>query len=365
MAKDKIRMGIIGVGWWAVGVHWKHLSADDRVKVATICRRNEDLLAKAASIMGVERTYTDWQEMLKTEELDAVIVSTPTNYHAEPTIAALEKGLNVLVEKPMALSTADAQAMIDAAHASSGRLMVGYKYRCSPLWRAASEAIHAGEIGTVRQISAVAFGANRLFTDLTAAPESWRESLNKEDPIQPFKADISREGNWRGDPAQSGGSMFVDMHTHTVDLMFWMAGARPRTVSCILARDESPVELAIATQATLDNGVLFSFSYNSDVLADPKNGGGMTHITVTGDEGAMHIAEGLFGPGKTQVEIISGGEIRQVTAEGSSGGPAGMFIDFITGKIDNPAPPEEAIWTVALTEASYQSAREQKVITLS
>ena len=153
--------------------------------------------------------------MLETEKLDAVIVSTPSSYHAEPTITAIERGLHVLVEKPMALATADARAMIHAADKSSGRLMIGYKYRCSPLWRTAAKAIQEGTIGTIRQIGAIAFGDNRWFSDFSTSSESMREMRENAGPIQPFVEDIFREGNWRGDPTQSGGSMFVDIHTHT------------------------------------------------------------------------------------------------------------------------------------------------------
>ena len=93
MSDKTIRVGIIGAGWWAVGVHWPLLRDDDRVKVTAICRRNEELLAKAAKIMGVSNTCTDWRKMLEHEQLDAVLVCTPTHLHAEPTIAALEKNL--------------------------------------------------------------------------------------------------------------------------------------------------------------------------------------------------------------------------------------------------------------------------------
>ena len=135
MSDGKIRIGIIGAGWWAVGKHWKRLEKDDRVEVTAICRRNEELLAEASKVTGVNNTYTDWRKMLENEDLNAVLVCTPNNYHAEPTIAALQKDLQVLVEKPRALSITDAEAMTKAAKASAGHLMVGYNRRREAVWR--------------------------------------------------------------------------------------------------------------------------------------------------------------------------------------------------------------------------------------
>ena len=86
-----------------------------------------------------------------------------------------------------------------------------------------------------------------------------------------------------------------------------------------------PVERAITTHAKLNNGVLFSLSYTNGVDADQEKHFGKIDIVVTGDAGVIHAVEGPLGPGGTQIEIISGGERRQITAEKESRGPASMF----------------------------------------
>src|SRR5437868_1581044 len=106
MSVPKLRVGIIGLGWYAAGGLVPSLRATGRAEVVAASRRSADRLAMAKRDLGIPATYTDWREMLAKEALDAVVVSTPHDQHAEPTLAALERGLHVLLEKPLAASVA-------------------------------------------------------------------------------------------------------------------------------------------------------------------------------------------------------------------------------------------------------------------
>ncbi len=115
---DTLRVGIIGMGLIAALGHVPQLRATGRVEIVAACRRDPTKLAMASDALGIPQTYTDWREMLGRAPLDAVVLTTPVHLHTEPTIAALERGLHVLVEKPMALASRDAQAMVDASEPS-------------------------------------------------------------------------------------------------------------------------------------------------------------------------------------------------------------------------------------------------------
>ena len=95
--------------------HVPDLRKTGRAEVAAIARRNPERLARMQETLQVDRAFTDWRQMLDQADLDAVIVCTPHDAHTEPTLAALARGLHVLVEKPMALRSLDARAMIEAA----------------------------------------------------------------------------------------------------------------------------------------------------------------------------------------------------------------------------------------------------------
>jgi predicted dehydrogenase len=134
MLSDELRVGTIGMGWNAAFSHVPALRDTGRAEVVAISRRNPERLALAQEELGIAEAYTDWRKMLDQAELDAVVVSTPNYLHTEHTLAALQQGLHVLVEKPMALTSQDACAMVKAAERVGRALIVGYNARGMGSW---------------------------------------------------------------------------------------------------------------------------------------------------------------------------------------------------------------------------------------
>src|SRR5688500_17701638 len=123
--------GVIGVG--SLGRHhgrnYAELAAEGRVDVAGICDANAETASKVAAENGCE-SFTDWRELFG--KVDAVSIATPTETHCEIACAFLEKGVHVLVEKPIALTLGEADRMIAAAEGSGAKLMVGQLERFNP-----------------------------------------------------------------------------------------------------------------------------------------------------------------------------------------------------------------------------------------
>ena len=199
--------------------------------MVAISRRNAERLALAKEAFAIPEAYTDWREMLDRVELDAVVVSTPNYLHAEQTLAALERGLHVLVEKPMALTHRDAQRMVQTAGKADRALMVGYNARGMGSWRAAKHVLESGTIGQIRQVTVACALDARLFWQDVNLSEGVQKLLRSSPLLTAFGGDlIQRQGNWRANPEMSGGGGFVDIGTHVVDLMLWLAGAPPTQV---------------------------------------------------------------------------------------------------------------------------------------
>ena len=359
MTDHPIRIGIIGVGAFTLQFHWPKLKEDDRIEVTALCRRNETLLTKASEMTGVTKTYTEWKEMLENEPLEAVLVCTPNYLHAEIAMAALEKGLDVFLEKPIATSTKDAEAVVATANRSKGHLMVGYAFRCSPNWRAVHAAVVEGKIGTIRQVSAIAFTNLIHLYEPKNRPRVFDTWLNDAGDMRPFWENTWAEGNWRSNPKTSGGGPIVDYQTHRIDMLLWCAGSPPRDVSCFLTKNDLPVERAVNIHAVLENGVLFSFSFADRIRAEGPFG--RTRFIIAGDDGVIEITEAL-GSNEYSFELVTGGERTPISSDEKTGGAMGMFIDLIAGDGENPAEPKECVWPVALTEAAYRSASEKSII---
>jgi myo-inositol 2-dehydrogenase / D-chiro-inositol 1-dehydrogenase len=120
-----LQLGMIGAGWIA-REHVASISALDDAELAAVADIDASRAAELAAAAGA-RAYADWAEMLDAESLDAVVVCTPPLHHREPCLAAIERGLGVYLEKPVARTTEDARAI--AAAAAGSVVAVGYQYR--------------------------------------------------------------------------------------------------------------------------------------------------------------------------------------------------------------------------------------------
>ena len=174
-----INIGIIGVGFMGV-THYKALQKTEGARVAAISTRDLQKLAGDWSgikgnfgdsggvqdLSGIAR-YDDWRDLLQDETIDLVDVCLPTELHREVSIAALQAGKHVLVEKPLALCLEDADAMIEAARTANRMLLVGHVIRFFPAFAHARELVRSGRYGALvgahfkRIIGAPTPGKNR------------------------------------------------------------------------------------------------------------------------------------------------------------------------------------------------------------
>lgn len=362
MTQHKLRLGIIGIGMVAVRKHVPHLRATGRAEVVAISRRTAAALDQAKTTLDVPHAFTDWRCMLDTVDLDAAVVSTAHHAHAEFTLAALERGLHVLVEKPMALTAADAWAMADAAEQHDRILMVGYNLRCTGLWRTVKHALDDGLIGTVRLVNlAVAYNLT-WFWDSQAIAPYMQERLDAFN-MQTFLSADQLSSYWRRDPASMGGGMFADAGSHWVDLALWLGGAPPAEV---IALTESAglhgpagstsvsVDRFVSVQARLCNDVLLSLT-SADGIAEPAS-----RLTLYGDRGTLTADWNE----ETQVWVHRDAHKERLLADLPDTTPAAAFVDTVLDGTPNPSPPRDGAYAVALTEAAYRSAATGQLISI-
>ena len=122
-----LRLGMIGAGWIA-REHVASISALPDAELTAVADLDADRAGELAAGEGA-RAYADWGEMLAAETLDAVVVCTPPMAHRDPCLAAVERGLAVYLEKPVARTSEDARAIADAVRAAGAVVAVGYQYR--------------------------------------------------------------------------------------------------------------------------------------------------------------------------------------------------------------------------------------------
>ena len=165
---SKLRVGVIGLGEVAQVIHLPIIeSLPERFELTAVCDISPGLLKRVGDRYRVERRYTEATEMISGGGLDCVLVLNSDEYHAECTIAALDAGLDVLVEKPMCLSPREAEEIIAARDRSGRTVMVAYMRRFAPAFLEAVRRLP--ELGPVRYARVHdVIGENRLIIDQTA-----------------------------------------------------------------------------------------------------------------------------------------------------------------------------------------------------
>ncbi|PEQ87821.1 MULTISPECIES: Gfo/Idh/MocA family oxidoreductase [Bacillus] len=158
-----LKVGVIGCGSIAQYRHLPEYQANPYVQIVAVCDSNKQRAKEISNKYGVNM-YTDFNELINCEELDAVSVCTPNDLHASISIAALQSGIHVLCEKPMATSKKDAKKMIDAAEKNGKKLMIGHNQRFVASHQKAKQLIENGEIGKIYSFR-TAFGHS--------GPENW------------------------------------------------------------------------------------------------------------------------------------------------------------------------------------------------
>ncbi len=129
---DKLRIGMVGTSWYADLMHLPILKSHANAQITAICGRNRARADEMAAKYEIPHVFTDYREMLDKVKLDAVVIAVPDNMHYPISMAALDAGLHVLCEKPMASNLQQAKAMLVKAEAIQVKHMVYFTYRWMP-----------------------------------------------------------------------------------------------------------------------------------------------------------------------------------------------------------------------------------------
>ena len=318
---DKIRVGFIGCGGNASG-HIGRVLDIPEAEVVALCdvdqaslQRAKERNAKAAELPE----FTHYQEMLEQVELDAVEISTPHTLHFEQIMAALDKGLHVLTEKPMVCTVDHAHQVIAKAEETGKVLMISYQRHLQAQYRYVRNQIAAGELGDIQFMSAL-------------QDQKW------------YQGTI---GLWRQQMALSGGGQLNDSGSHLLDIVLWMTGLEVAEVQAYMEYLDSEVDINSALSLRFGNGALGTIA----VVGNSPTSGIWEDITIWGTKAVVYLRQGQIFY-KTQ----HSNEVYEVNNLPGSTTPDQNFIDAILGRDQVQVPPECGLRVIELTEAAWASA---------
>jgi predicted dehydrogenase len=164
---DKIRVAVAGAGYWGIN-HVRAFARRKDCELVAVCDPDERALGRAAEFAPRARRHATLEPALEAADVDAVVLATPAPAHAAQAQAALAAGKHVFVEKPMALSAADAAATVAAAERAGKTLMVGHLMLYHAGYERLRELVRAGEIGDVYYVYALRVNLGRIRYDENA-----------------------------------------------------------------------------------------------------------------------------------------------------------------------------------------------------
>ena len=233
-------------------------------------------------------------------------------------------------------------------------------------WRAAKQALADGKIGEIRQVSVTCCVDMRMLWQEFALSEGVHNWIHSSAFLNAFVGDIVRPGNWHADPVASGGGSFVDIGTHIMDIMLWLAGSAPSHVTALNQPLGDGRASIVTMQARLVNGTMLSLTFNDGVSGGDFNFYGHGRLIVYGDRGLLTTDwTGFMVTEAQEIWVEHDGVREEVEVVAESTTPAAAFVSTVLDGMPNIAPASEAAHVVALTEATFRSIAVGNNVTIA
>ena len=285
---EPLRIGVAGLGR-AFSLMLPTFLADERVELAGACDPRASACAQFAADFAAP-TFGSIDELAAMPDLDAIYIASPHQFHAAHTRIAARHGKHVLVEKPMALSLAECDAMIDACRDANVNLIVGHCHSFDTPYLRTRDMIASGAYGPVRMIHAL------NYTDYLFRPRRPEELSTKE-----------------------GGGAIFSQAAHQVDIVRLLAGSRATRVRAVVGNWDAsrPTEGAYSATLWFENGAFATLSYNGYAHFDSDEWTGWI-----GEMGQAKQPDDYGGARRRLSAVRSSDEEARLKAAGAYGGSA-------------------------------------------
>ena len=358
---SKVKVAIIGCGGIANGKHMPSIKSLGDVEIIAFCDIIKEKAEESKKNFGTEdaKVYTDYKELLKDDSIVAVHVCTPNRSHSFITVDALHAGKHVICEKPMAINTAEAKKMVDAAKETGKILTIGYQNRYRTDSAYLKRACENDDLGEIYYAKALALRRRAVPT--------WGVFLNE---------------------YEQGGGPLIDIGTHALDLTLWMMdNYKPKMVVGSVFKklgdqkesgnawgDWDPKEYTVEDSAfgyiVMENGatIVLESSWALNILDVQE-----AATVLCGTKAGADMKDGLrinnvkYNKQNIEKPDLSAGGV--AFFDGAGGGApqeieAQIFYNAIKNGTDVVVKPEQAFVVTQILEAIYESAKTGKPVYL-
>jgi predicted dehydrogenase len=340
----KVRIGVIGAGWWATFAHIPAINSHPHAELVAVQSRERAKAEKIARDFGAKFPCTGIEEILAIPELDAVVVASTPNVHFTQAKAALERGLHVLLEKPMTFTAGEARELVELAAKKKLQLVMSCPWHFTRHGIEARRLIHSGALGEIKMISVLMTNPiDKLLRGINTSPTHGMEKVY----VEP------RQGSYN-DPAIAGGGQIYCQVSHAAAYLTFLTGLRPAEVFARFDRDGSPNDIYNALTVTLENGALVSLASTGATPLVERN----YEVRIFGSKAILQLE--LWRGTMTLIDFADKRIEFKPLAEKEiypSQSPALNFIDAILGKAANGSPGSLGLASMEIIEAACESAQ--------
>jgi predicted dehydrogenase len=358
----KVRVGVIGTSWWTDLMYVPSFNSHPGAEVTAVSGRDATRAGEIAAKFGGAHVFTDYRALIGSGLVDAVVVATPDDLHHDMTMAALDAGLHVLCEKPLAMNAGAARAMHAKAVARRVKHMVLFTWRWQPHWRYAKHLVETGYVG--------------------------RPRLARFHFIGNFALDPGYK--WRFDGRRANG-VTGDLGSHMIDFVEWYLGPATRVMADLRVFVDQSATATPAPAPVNDAGLLIFEMANGaraevhvSAASELGDEGVRVGVSLYGDEGSVEMEHTYFGvhagvtmrgvkKGEAHFErltvpeaFLEGGVDPNALFDPYLKQPAGprLFIDCILR--DEPAKPDfgTGVRVQEIVDAALRSDAERRWVAL-
>ena len=329
MSERKIRWGVLSTADIGLGAVIPAIQSSALGEVVAISSRDADRAGRAAADLGIPTAHGSYEALLDDPAVDAVYNPLPNHLHAEWTMKAADAGKHVLCEKPLAMSSEQAQLMVDHCAAAAVKLQEAFMYRFHPQWRRVKEIVDSGELGELRAVQA------------------WFSFFNDD------RSDIRNVPEW-------GGGGLMDIGCYPISISRWLFGTEPDQVAAASYRHPE-FGVDVVTSALMRFGDAHA-TFTCSTLTEWGQ-----RLFVEGAEGRIEVPI-PFNPRPdraTEIRIHAGGvppnEVDITTFEFAPGRPLRAPVRRVRSRGSRrftpvPTPPDDAVANMRVIERIVAAA---------
>ena len=349
--KDRVSCGVIGAGWWGTTAHIPALRCHAKADLVCVQHRDPVSASRIANDFEIPLGVSNVDDLLDVDGLDAVVISSTANMHFPQAKAALERGLHVLIEKPLTLTADQAKTLVEMAGDRGLEFLISGPWHYTAHAAEAQRLIRSRSLGDIKMISILM--TNFCLGFYRGLP--WNEIFGDPDTFETAQPPyLKPEQSASSDPAVCGGGQIYGQISHVAGHLAFLTGQEPVEVFARFDHDDTPVDVSNTLNVKLSTGTLVSIASTGATMPTERN----YELRIFGTNGMlfMELWKGTmsYHPSTGQVKDypnLPDDSIYPMYA------PTHNLIDVVLGTAPNRSPATLGLSAMKLIEGARESVR--------